>query len=259
MIALFDSGVGGISVLREIRALLPTANLVYYADSAHVPYGGRTAEDIRRLTMDAVRRLVAWRPSVIVIACNTATSTAIDDVRAAWPEVPIVGVVPVVKTLAERTQNRRVAVIATAATLRSETYVRLKNQFAHGLDVLEIAAPEWVSLVESGRLETPAATAAVANVTGRIRDFGADALALGSTHFPWLRRLIESELPGVHVLDSGPAVARQVVRVMSQNRSLPGSEENGTIRWLCSGDPAVFAATARRLFGSDIAPEAISG
>jgi glutamate racemase len=256
MIGLFDSGVGGLSILQELRRQWPQVDTVYFADTAHVPYGGRPQAEIRLLALNAVQQLLAYQPELIVIACNTATSVAITDVRAAHPEVPIVGVVPVVKTLAERTRNGKVAVVATPATLSSATYAQLKVAHAANVEVLEIPAPEWVMLIEHGEVDSPAAQAAVQNVATQIQIFGADVVALGSTHFPWLRPMIERLLPGVQVLDSGSAVARHVIRILSaQGKPSQGS---GQQIFLSSGDPASFAAIASRLLGEQITAKVAS-
>lgn len=247
MIAVFDSGVGGISVLREIRRLLPQADIVYFGDSAHAPYGDRTDQDIIDLSLVAMDRLRAYHPQAIVVACNTATSIAIQALRQACPEVPIIGVVPVLKTVAEKTTGGRAAVLATRATLNSSSYQALKKAHVAKLKVLELALPEWVTFVESGLQDENAIRLSVAAVAREIAEHQADVVALGCTHFPYFRDRLQSALPNVLILDSGPAVARQVVRVLEQNNTLPGTEESGHITWLTSGDNERFSALAERL------------
>lgn len=255
MIAVFDSGVGGLSVLREIRSLSPRLDIVYYGDTAKVPYGDRPPEEIMRLVFAAVQRLLAYRPAALVVACNTATTVALESLRKAYPDLPIIGIVPVVKTLAEQTANGRVAVIATPGTLSSSVYTELKEKCISHLAVLEIAPAGWVRLVESGELFDSTAQSIIQPVIEQIREFDADTVALGSTHFPWLRSLIEAALPRVRVLDSGAAVARQLVRVLTQAGK--GSELNGdgATRYLVSGDPAAFSRVATRLLQVEIRAE----
>ncbi|MBI5466849.1 MAG: glutamate racemase [Candidatus Kerfeldbacteria bacterium] len=250
MIALFDSGIGGISILREIRRLLPTADAVYFGDTANVPYGGRPAADIIGFSRAAVEQLLPYRPSVLVVACNTATSVAISALRDQYSDLPIVGVVPVLKIAAERTTSKHVGVLATQATLSSVSYQNLKQQFANGIQVLELAVPEWVTFVERGELDGPAVERSVRMISEQVRAAGADVVALGCTHFPFLRSALVAELPGVEVLDSGPAVARQVVRVLTNNHSLPSATESGRVTWLTSGPVKEFERYAERLLRS---------
>lgn len=232
--------------------MLPDSDIVYYGDTAHVPYGGRPHDEIERLTLNAVSVLRKRKPDLIVIACNTATSVAINAVRAANPDVPIVGVVPVLKTAAETTKTGHVAVLATDATLKSQSYQDLKNRFASKVAVLELALPEWVAFVEQGNVNGTDAHASVATVAQKVLAAGSDVVALGCTHFPFLRPAIEQALPGVLVLDSGGAVARQVVRVLEATNTLKQQHERGTVTYLCSGDPDTFAGVAGQLLGEGV-------
>lgn len=257
MVALFDSGVGGLSILREVRKALPGSDFVYYGDTTHVPYGGRPNNEITLLSLNAVQCLSGLQPDLVVVACNTATSVAIAALREANPGLPIVGVVPVLKTTAERTKSGRVAVLATDATLKSASYVELKQTFAQGIEVLELALPEWVTFVEQGNVDGEGVEQSAASVAEKVTTFGADVIALGCTHFPFLRPVIEQALPGVLVLDSGPAVARQVVRVLTNNGKLLAAQESGTVKYCCSGDPGQFSAVATKLLGEKINAERI--
>lgn len=247
MIALFDSGVGGISILKEVRRLLPNADFVYFADSANAPYGDRGDQEITALSLAAIERLRAYHPEAMIVACNTATSIAIEVIRAACPNVPVIGVVPVLKTVAATTSTGRAAILATRATLTSASYQQLKQQHASQTTLLEIPLPEWVRFAEDGLQSTDAIRVSVAGVARTIVEHGADVVALGCTHFPFFRAQLQSMLPNVLILDSGPAVARQVVRVLERNHALPGPEESGQITWLTSGDATTFTALADRL------------
>lgn len=255
MIGVFDSGVGGLSILREVRKTLPQGDFVYFGDTANVPYGGRKDDHIKALSEAALQRLLVYEPDIVVIACNTVTSVAINQLRLDHPTLPIVGVVPVLKTAAERTKTRRIAVLATLATLTSRTYANLKEQFARDLSVLELDVPEWVLMVERGDPESMEARLSVEGVADRVRSFGADVAALGCTHFPFMRTLIEGAMSGVQVLDSGPAVARQVIRVLTANKALPDEEQQGSIAYLCSGDPVAFNRVASKLLGEKVTAE----
>lgn len=252
MIGVFDSGVGGLSVLREIRTLLAHGDFVYFGDTANVPYGGRKDEHVRQLSENAVQLLLKLNADVIVVACNAATSVAINQLRLDHPKLPIIGVVPVLKTAAAQTKNRKIAVLATVATLTSRTYANLKEQFARELEVFELALPEWVLLVEQGTVSGEEIETSVRDVAERVRAFGADVVALGCTHFPFLRPAIEQALPNVPILDSGSAVARQVVRVLTANQKLPDQSKAGSVTYLCSGDPAAFSRVASLLLGEPV-------
>lgn len=258
MIGVFDSGVGGLSVLREIRKLLPQGDFVYFGDTANVPYGGRKDDHVRQLSEAAVQTLLRYQPDVVMVACNAATSVAINQLRLDHPKLPIVGVVPVLKTAAEQTKTSKIAVLATVATLTSRTYADLKERFARDLHVLELALPEWVLLVERGEVDGPAARASIMSVADQVKSFGVDVVALGCTHFPFLRRLIEEAMSNQAILDSGPAVARQVVRVLTANRALPPDGAKGSVAYLCSGDPGAFSAIASKLLGEDVRAEHVA-
>lgn len=252
MIGFFDSGVGGLSILREFRKLLPNEDVVYFGDTAHVPYGSRSAEEITALSLQATGFLFEQRPKLIVIACNTATSVAIQVLRQRYPTLPIVGVVPVVKTLAQHTQNKRVAVCATAATLSSNIYTQLINEFTTGMEVLELALPEWVMFVEAGELNSSKVLESVNSAADSIHDFGADSVALGCTHFDFLLPMLVRAMPTVAIYDSGSAVARHIVRVLTANHALTATSKVGAEKFIVSGDPVLFSSVASRLLGREV-------
>ncbi len=252
MIGIFDSGVGGLSVLREVRKVLPDESFVYFGDSANVPYGGRSDVKIRRLSEAALQVLLRYSPNLVVIACNTATSIAVNQLRLDHPSLPIVGVVPVLKTAASATKTKCVAVLATYATLTSRTYQNLKEQYARDVNVVELALPEWVMFVEHGNVDGDDVRASMSSVAMQVASSKADVAALGCTHFPFLRKTISEAMPRVEVIDSGPAVARQVVRVLTANRALPADGATGGVTYLCSGDPGAFSAIASKLLGEPV-------
>lgn len=252
MIGIFDSGVGGLTILREIQGVLPEADIVYYGDTAHVPYGTRSAAEVTKLAATAVEILLGHHPDLIVIGCNTATVVALETLRTRYPQVPIVGVVPVVKTLAERTRTNKVAVCATAVTLASAMYKKLKVEYAAGVDFIELAQPDWVLFAEAADTTGPETKVSIMSAAKKIRSYGADMLALGSTHFPFLRPLLEAALPGVVIVDSGPAVARQVVTILAANKTMPTSNETGTVTYLCSGNPTAFSWVVSQLLGQSV-------
>ena len=215
-IGVFDSGFGGLSVLREIHSLLPAESLIYCADHASLPYGERDVAVVRARAHRVTQALVDAGAKAIVIACNTATAAAADSVRSAF-SVPVIGMEPAVKPAAAATRSGVIGVLGTGGTLASARFAGLLERYADGLQVVTRPCPELVELVEATEFgdppRQPAVDAAVAPLLAR----GADVLVLGCTHFPFLRREIETAAGERAVLiDTGPAVARQLARRLAQ-------------------------------------------
>ena len=217
-VGVFDSGVGGLSVAREIMALLPAQPIIYLADQAHAPYGQRPLTEIRALSEGIARFLLAEGAGVIVIACNTASAAALHGLREQFPAVPFVGMEPAVKPAVEHTRTGQVGVIATAATFQGELFASLLDRYAGRVAIHTQICPELVPLVEAGELDSPRARGAVAQYLAPLLAAGIDQLVLGCTHYPFLRPLIEEMAgAGVAVIDPAPAVARQTGRVLAQH------------------------------------------
>ena len=246
-IGVFDSGVGGISVLRALRALLPSENFVYYADSGHCPYGGKPREAIIERAVSITDHLLAQQAKLIVVACNTATIAAVEHLRATYP-VPFVGMEPAVKPAVAATRSGVVGVLATGAALAGEKFHKLLAEHAAGgVRVITQPCPGWVEQVEAGDLNGPKTRDRVQACIAPLLAQGADVLVLGCTHYPFLVPLI-SELAGpqVRLLETGAAVARQVRRVLERENQLREGGE-GWIDWQTSGDPASFAVLHQQL------------
>lgn len=252
-IGIFDSGVGGLSVAREIRALLPSEPLLYLADTANCPYGGRSLDEIRDLSLAAGRELVARGAKLVVVACNTASGAALETLRETLP-VPVVGMEPAVKPAAAATRAGKVGVMATAATLRTERFERLTRNHAGEVHVVAQACPGLVEMVEAGELAGDRVRATLHGLISPLREAGVDSVVLGCTHYPFLRDAIQEALgPHVHVIDSGEAVARQVERVMIESDArAPASEEGGELDLLTTGDPESVRGVAERLWGRPV-------
>lgn len=209
-IGILDSGVGGLSVLREIRNLLPSSPLHYVGDSAWCPYGNKDPQTIRERVVEITDYLLSHGAGIIVIACNSATIHAVGHLRATYP-VPIVGMEPGVKPAAEKSRAGIVGVLATEASIAGEKFHQLVSRHAQGVRVITRPCPRFVELVESGILSGSEAEAAVDDILTPLLETGADAIVLGCTHYPFLRSLIEARLPeSVFVIDTGVAVARRV-------------------------------------------------
>ena len=190
-VGVFDSGVGGLSVVREIMTLLPTQPIIYLADQAHAPYGQRPLTEIRALAEGIARFLLAEGAGVIVIACNTASAAALQGLREQFPAVPFVGMEPAVKPAVEHTRSGHVGVIATAATFQGELFASLLDRYAGRVAIHTQICPESVPLVEAGELNSPRARVAVHGYLAPLVAADIDQLVLGCTHYPFLRPLIE--------------------------------------------------------------------
>ncbi len=217
-IGLFDSGMGGLSVMQEVRRLLPNEDLLYFGDQRHCPYGSHTEEQVRERAFHIAAFLLEQGAKLLVVACNTASVAALDALRERYPEVPIVGMEPAVKPAAAATRNGRVGVLATTVTLHGERFASLLRRYAQGVEVLTLPGTGLVERVEAGQVDTPETEAWLRTLLHPFRQAGVDTLVLGSTHYPFLRPLIERVMgPQVTVIDAGLPVARQVHRLLERS------------------------------------------
>ena len=212
-IAVFDSGVGGISVLRQLRKLMPGENYIYYGDNANAPYGSRTTEEVRALTLAAAEKLVAEYPiKALVVACNTATAAAIEVLREKYSDLIIIGIEPAVKLAADHFPGGRLGVMATEVTLREEKFDHLMHRFDRECTITKIPAPGLVKLIEAGKSDTPETDALLQNLLGPYVG-KLDALVLGCTHYPFVSRRIAKVLgPETMLLHGGKGTARETKR-----------------------------------------------
>lgn len=247
-IGVFDSGVGGLSVWREIARQLPREDILYLADQAHVPYGFRQLAEVRELSAGITRFLLDCGAKIIVIACNTASAAALHYLRHAFPDVPFVGMEPAVKPAVERTYNGVVGVIATQAAFQGELFASLVERYAGDVRVLTQVCPGLVEAVEAGALDTPATESLVRECLTPLMEAGADQLVLGCTHYPFLRPVIERIVgAGLTVIDPAPAVARQTARVLTQRGLGTNQDGAGYHKFYTSGDEEAFAALVEQL------------
>lgn len=249
-VGVFDSGVGGVSVLRELRAALPFDNLIYVADSQYVPYGTKSPDVILARSSAIARFLSGRHCAAIVIACNTATAHALDALRRDFPAVPIVGIEPAVKPAARATRSRVVGILATAATLAGARVTTLIERNAEGINVLTQPCPGLVEQVEAGDFDGPATVDLLRRYTEPLLARGADAIVLGCTHFTFLRAALQRLVgPSVMLFDGAAAVAQQTVKVLPGDRD---ERTRGTTVFFTSGDPHVVRPAIERVWGEPI-------
>ena len=249
---VFDSGLGGLSVLRELRRLLPSEDVLYYADSAHCPYGGRPPEYILGRSTAVTGHLVERGAKVVVVACNTASSVGLPELRARF-SVPIVGMVPAVKPAAAATRSGKIGVLATPRTVTGESLAALIREHARHTQVYPVPAPGLVELVEEGKLEGPEVDAALRPLLCPLLEKGVDTVVLGCTHYPFLRAPIqEMGGQGLAIIDSGEAVARRTRDVLREAGLLRDSDEQGSLELYTGGEPLHVGEVASRLLGERV-------
>ena len=228
-IGIFDSGSGGLSVLREIRKILPDERYIYYSDNAYCPYGEKSAEFVTGRSRAVTDLLLSKGASAVVVACNTATAAAIATLRSEY-DIPFVGMEPAVKPAASGTRSGVVGVLATAGTLKAPKYLNTKEQYAEAVQIEERVGKGFVELVENLDLDSPHAESVVRASLQPLLDAGADTVVLGCTHYPFLLPLMRRIAPpDVHFIDPAPAVARRLLDVLKMsgialNDSNPGVE-----------------------------------
>lgn len=253
-IGVFDSGVGGLSILRAIRQRLPSQPVLYLGDQAHVPYGLRTLEEVRAFSEQITRFLLSQGARLIVVACNTASAAALHELRRQFPEVPFVGMEPAVKPAAEQTLTGVVGVIATPATFQGQLYASVVERFANGVTILQDTCPGLVSAIENGQLDAPETRTILERALNPMLERRIDTVVLGCTHFPFVIPLIQQIVgPQVRVIDPAPAVARQVERLLDNRAWLPTGEQPGSVRYFTTGEISPFVTLLQRLMLSDSA------
>ena len=233
-IGIFDSGIGGLSVAQEIARHLPKERILYYADTAHVPYGARSDQEIRKLTAQAIEWLYRQGCKIAVVACNTASAFSLDYLRTHYGErFPIIGLVPALKPAVLATHSKTVAVLATPATFRGQLIKDVMIRFAEpaGVNVIPVTCLDLVPFVEAGEQMSPACIATLTKILQPVVDQGADYLVLGCTHYPFLKSSIQYIFGHkMTLIDSGLAVARQTARILIKNELLFEGERKESVR-----------------------------
>jgi glutamate racemase len=258
-IGVFDSGVGGLSVVRAIRDELPLEDLIYVGDSGFAPYGDRSHEFVQGRAAAITEFLVAEGAKAIVVACNTATGIAVDLLRSRFRDIPIVAVEPAVKPAATKTKTGVVGVLATSGTLASPNVTRLLNKYGVDVEILTQAGSGLVEQVEKGELSGAATRALIEKYVRPLIGKGADVLVLGCTHYPFLLDEIRHAVgPDVEIIDPATAVARELRRRLDAGGLLSTGDRISTQRFLTTGTPADVSAITSQLLGEPVDVEQVS-
>lgn len=251
-IGIFDSGVGGLSILRHIQSLLPNENLLFLADQDHVPYGSRSLDEVRQFCHGITDFLLKESSKIIVVACNTASAAALHKLRETYPDISFVGMEPAVKPAAKSTRSRIVGVLATQATFQGELFASVVERFAQDVTVLEQTLPNLVKRIEAGDIDGPLTREILRENVVPLIAKGADTLVLACTHYPFIIPVLNELVgPEVQVIDPSPAIARQAVRVLEQTDLNAPPNQTGRVIFYSSGDPEHMRVMVERLLGED--------
>jgi glutamate racemase len=249
-IGVFDSGVGGLSVLRAIRAQMPQESVIYFGDQGHVPYGPRPLEEVQAFSEAIVRLLLDQGAKMVVVACNAASAAALHYLRETFPDQTFVGMEPAVKPAAESTRSGVVGVLATPATFQGALYASVVERFASNVTLLQSTCPGLVQQIELGRLDTPETRAILESALLPMLGRGIDTVVLGCTHYPFVIPLIQKIAgPQVRVIDPAPAVAHQTGRLLELAGLRSTHAGPGSLRFITSGKVSEFRKVLQELLG----------
>lgn len=252
-IGVFDSGIGGLTILRALRKALPHENFIYFGDTANVPYGGKSKKMVTRLATAVAQFLETQQVKLIVVACNTASAQALPTLNKRV-SVPVMGVIaPGAQAAVSATCNHKIAVLGTQGTIESRAYVKAIEKHSKKLRVFQQACPLFVPLAEEGFAHKPAAELIAREYLAPVKKSGADTVILGCTHYPILKELIARVLgPHINLVDSAETLA-QAVKSFLQQQQTATSTGSGTLKLYASDDPQKFSQSAQKLLGEKIA------
>jgi glutamate racemase len=251
-IGVMDSGVGGISVLKHIHALLPHESLIYLADSKYAPYGNKSVEEITARCMVLCDDLLQKNVKAIVVACNTATAAAIDILRDTF-DIPIIGMEPAVKPAAEASKNGVIGVLATVGTLKSAQFAALLEAYGRDVKVVTQACVGLVECIERGELDAPETKALIRQYAAPLLAEGADTIVLGCTHYPFVKHVIQ-EVVGdkITLIDTGAAVAKQLKRQLEEKSLLSISQEKAEVHFWTNSEAENTSQVTEKLWGKHV-------
>lgn len=252
-IGIFDSGVGGLSVLREIHSLMPNEHIIYFGDQGHVPYGPRSMEQIQNFSEGITNFLLKHNAKIIVVACNTASAAALKYLREKFPDVQFVGMEPAVKPAAEKTQTKKVGVLATPATFQGALYASVVERFASDVEIFQNTCSGLVNQIEAGELDTEKTKKILDDALLPMLEKNIDTIVLGCTHYPFVIPLIQKIVgENVRVIDPAPAVAKQVERLLNANGLRSSSNENAEVVFFTSGDVNSTESVVSKLISGEV-------
>ena len=252
-IGVFDSGVGGISVLQELLRVMPCENYIYLGDSKNAPYGTKPLEMVRQLTFENIRVLLDQGAKGLVVACNTATSAAVRLMRSMYPELPIVGIEPALKPAALQKEHPRVLVMATPMTVQQEKFRQLMARYEDKAEIYPLACPGLMEFIEAGDLDSEQLHDFLQKLLGPYLDKGLDSIVLGCTHYPFARKMIRSIVgDAVTIFDGGEGTAREMRRRLAAADLLNPSEKPGRVRFENSVATEAELELCRRLLKQEI-------
>ena len=259
-IGIFDSGVGGLSVLRAIHRSLPKLEILYFADQAHVPYGRRQMDEIRSFSQQITSFLLSRSIDLLVVACNTASAAALIFLRQQFPDLPIVGMEPAVKPASKSSQTRAVGVLATPATFQGELYQSLVHKYGEDLEIYQDTCSGLVEQIEAGNLNGKKTHDILEHALHPMIEKDVDTVVLGCTHYPF----VIDEIKGIagkkiEVIDPAPAIARRVKSLLDQQIGKQGIESShNSLSFITSSDPTVFKQQIKALLGIDASVESVT-
>jgi len=257
-IGVFDSGVGGLSVLRAMRLQMPEETILYFGDQGHVPYGPRSMKQIQNFSEGITKFLLNHDSKLIVVACNAASAAALNFLRRSFPAVTFVGMEPAVKPAVETTKTGRVGVLATPATFQGALYASVVERFAAGVELFQHTCPGLVSQIEKGDLDSNVTRAILEDALRPMLEKNIDTVVLGCTHYPFVIPLIE-QIVGVNVrvIDPAPSVAKQVKRLLEAQGTKSLSKGHASVRFFTSGDSMAMKSILPILLGESGEVESI--
>jgi len=240
-IGFFDSGVGGTSIWKEVTQLLPKENSIYLSDSINAPYGEKPIEEIIALSKKNTEKLIAMGCKIIVVACNTATTNAIQILRDTYP-IPIIGIEPAIKPAALKSQTKSIGILATKGTLSSKLFFKTSELYSKNINIIEVVGNGLVSLIEQGKQDSPEIKELLSTLLQPMLDAKVDYLVLGCSHYPYLLPTLKEILPAeVTIIDSGDAVARQTKKVLLENDLMNTSNDRPKHLLFSNADPFILA------------------
>jgi glutamate racemase len=244
-IGIIDSGVGGLTVAKEVMRQLPKETIYYLGDTARCPYGPRPVEEVKRFTWELTQFLLQYDIKMLIIACNTATAVVLEEIQSAV-KIPVIGVIqPGARAAIKQTYNNQIGVLGTIGTIKSGAYVEALHSIHEGIEVISLACPKFVPLVESGEYNSAMADNIIAETLESIRGVRIDTLILGCTHYPLLQHKIQSFMgDGVEVISSGDETAREASTILDYYQLLHKGKEAPNHRFFSTGSPAIFSKIA---------------